>query len=105
MDDLVDEDEEADMAHAAEDGGWGKSGPPLTRAPNGAAPTSYARDASPLPAPKPQRPPGQANQSHAQSLDESETLFAVGEDGDRFSDDDGGASDGSERKALTGKKD
>lgn len=107
LDDLVD-DEEA-TREAAEDGGWGKSGPPLTRAENGNA--SDPRATSPLPAPKPQRPPGQPSNSHAQSLDEGETLFAVGEDGDRFSDDGEGdeegsdAHDDSERKRLTGKKD
>lgn len=52
------------------------------------------RQASPLPAPKPQKP----SSLPRQSLD-GETIFAVGEE-DRWSDDEGGDD---ERKKLTGK--
>ena len=49
------------------------------------------RDRSSLPVPTPQ----QAAQKPRDSLDGNETIFAVGEDGDRFSEDD---FDGSEER-------
>lgn len=55
------------------------------------------RDRSPLPAPRPQKPMTPLRES----LD-GDTIFAVGEDKDDFSDEDG---DGDERKRLTGKDD
>jgi len=62
--------------------GAGSSGPP------------HHRSVSPLPAPKPQRP---ASLPRA-SLD-GETIFAVGEDEDKWSDSEDG-----EREGLVGKK-
>ncbi|KAF2665197.1 integral membrane protein [Microthyrium microscopicum] len=59
-----------------------------------AAATQHHRSVSPLPAPKPQRP---ASLPRA-SLD-GETIFAVGEDDDKWSDDE----DSEERKGLVGK--
>jgi hypothetical protein len=61
--------------------------------------TSSNRDVSPLPAPKPQKP----IQPPRESLD-GETIFAVGEDGDKWSDDElEESSNAEERKKLTGK--
>lgn len=57
------------------------------------------RERSPLPAPQPQRPPGTMRNPN-ESLD-GETIFAVGEEAERFSDSDD--SDGQERKGLTRK--
>ncbi|KAI9671443.1 MAG: hypothetical protein M1831_004352 [Alyxoria varia] len=61
-------------------------------------PQPIDRTESPLPAPRPQRPPGSMRTPTA-SLDEGETMFAVGEEAEGSSDDD------EERQALTSKKD
>ncbi|KAI9875217.1 MAG: hypothetical protein M1830_008728 [Pleopsidium flavum] len=70
--------------------------PPEIRTPNG-----EDRDLSPMP-PKPVSPP-QRHQPR-ESLD-GETIFAVGEDADKWSDDEESVRDSSERKRLTGKDD
>ena len=63
--------------------------------PNGAA----ARDTSNIPQkPTPMAPP----MNPRESLD-GETIFAVGEDGDRWSDEDESPRNSSERKRLTSK--
>ena len=60
------------------------------------------RDNSPLPAPKPQKPV-----SHPRESLDGETIFAVGEDGDKFSDDDfdDDRDKSGETSKLTGKVD
>ncbi|KAI9667960.1 MAG: hypothetical protein M1821_000780 [Bathelium mastoideum] len=75
--------------------------------PNGNAPSAYDpvrssnRDASPLPAPRPTKPMPPPRES----LD-GETIFAVGDEGDKFSDDEVDTpADSDERKRLTGKDD
>ena len=91
--DSLDENDEADNRPPAYDR------PPTTV--NGDAGTKLSnanRGISPLPAPIPQRPPGSV-QPPRESLD-GETIFAVGEDGDKFSDDEGHEE---ERRGLTRK--
>lgn len=71
-----------------------EGGPPLYDGPTG----SINRDASPLPAPVPQRPLNVARASL-----ERETIFAVGEE-DRDSDISDDDDDDEERKGLTDAK-
>lgn len=81
------------MADSLDDEEEGRAPGERTPVPNGAT----ARDTSPLPqkaAPPPVHP--------RESLD-GETIFAVGEDGDRWSEDDDSPRNSSERKRLTGK--
>lgn len=74
----------------------GGNKPPAYDAPR----SSNNRDASPLPAPIPKKP---SSQLPRESLD-GETIFAVGEEGDRSDDDDEdyGEMHGDERQKLTG---
>ncbi|MCJ1299680.1 hypothetical protein MMC08_002473 [Hypocenomyce scalaris] len=69
--------------------------PPELRTPNGGA----NRPLSPVP-PK----PANENQHPRQSLD-GETMFAVGDDADKWSDDEESPRDSMERQNLTGKND
>jgi hypothetical protein len=81
------------MADSLDDEEEGRMPRELTPVPNGGA----ARDASSMPqkaAPPPVHP--------RESLD-GETIFAVGEDGERWSDDDDSPRNSSEGKRLTGK--
>lgn len=64
-----------------------------TPVPNGAA----ARDASPMPH-KPAPPP-----VHPRESLDGEPIFAVGDDGERWSEDDDSPPNSSEGKRLTGK--
>ncbi|KAF2240025.1 integral membrane protein [Viridothelium virens] len=75
--------------------------------PNGNARSAYDpvrpsnRDFSPLPAPRPTKPMPPPRESL-----EDETIFAVGDEGDKFSDDEGPSPiDADERKRLTAKDD
>jgi len=61
--------------------------------------TADGRSRSPLPAPTPQRAAAAARR---ESLDRNETIFAVGEDGDRFSLDDDDSDDEEQRRGLNG---
>ncbi|KAL9059980.1 MAG: hypothetical protein Q9162_000830 [Coniocarpon cinnabarinum] len=88
--DSLDDMDDDDTRTAAEDGGWGKQGPPVNKAGR-----SNGHAEEPLPAPTPQRPPG-AMRPSADNLD-GETIFAVGEDGDRSSEE----GDDEERQGLT----
>lgn len=54
--------------------------------------------------PVPPKPVGSTSQPHRESLD-GETIFAVGEDGDRWSDDDESPRNSGEKKRLTSKND
>ena len=82
------------MADSLDDEEEGRMPGDRTPVPNGAA----ARDASPMPGkPAPMAPPVNPRES----LD-GETIFAVGEDGDRWSDDES-PRNSSERKRLTSK--
>ena len=63
--------------------------------PNG----NTARNASPMP---PKSVPSAPPVNPRESLD-GETIFAVGEDGDRWSEDDDSPRNSSEHKRLTGK--
>lgn len=71
------------------------SSPPELGAPNGGA----TRPLSPVP-PKPVN----ENQHPRQSLD-GETMFAVGDDADKWSDDEDSPRHSMERQKLTGKND
>ena len=83
------------MADSLDDEEEGRMPGDRTPVPNGAA----ARDTSPMPPkPTPMAPPVNPRES----LD-GETIFAVGEDGDRWSDDDESPRNSSERKRLTSK--
>ena len=83
------------MADSLDDEEEGRMPGERTSVPNGAA----ARDVSPMPQKSaPVAPPVNPRES----LD-GETIFAVGEDGDRWSDDDESHRDSSERKRLTSK--
>jgi hypothetical protein len=83
------------MADSLDDEEEGRMPGERTPVPNGAA----ARDASPMP----QKPaPAPAPVHPRESLD-GETIFAVGEDGDRWSEDDDSPRNSSEGKRLTGK--
>jgi hypothetical protein len=83
------------MADSLDDEEEGRMPSDRTSVPNGAG----AREASPVPQkPAPMAPPVNPRES----LD-GETIFAVGEDGDRWSDDDDSPRNSSERKRLTGK--
>ena len=64
------------------------------------APRGINRDVSPLPAPVPQKPA----QLPRESLD-GETIFAIGEEGDKWSDDGDGEENEGEGRRLTGKGD
>jgi len=83
------------MADSLDDEEEGRIPGDRTPVPNGNA----ARDASPMPPkPAPTAPPVNPRES----LD-GETIFAVGEDGDRWSEDDDSPRNSSEHKRLTGK--
>lgn len=81
------------MADSLDDEEEGRMPGERTPVPNGAT----ARDASPMP-PKPAPPPVYPRES----LD-GETIFAVAEDGERWSEDDDSPRNSSEGKRLTGK--
>ena len=71
------------------------------RSPPRSSPTLGTRDLSPMP-PKPVSPP--RKDRVRDSLD-GETIFAVGEDADKWSDDEESVRNSGERKRLTGKND
>ena len=85
-------DMDSDLEGAAPNGGY--KAPPAYDPPR--SNNSHNRDASPLPAPVPQKPMPLPRES----LD-GETIFALGEE-DKESDDEG---DDGERKRLTGGRD
>lgn len=91
--DFLDENEEAGNRPPAYD-----RPPTSVNGATGPKASNANRGTSPLPVPIPQRPPGSL-QPPRESLD-GETIFAVGEDGDKFSDDEGHEE---ERKGLTRK--
>ena len=86
------------------EGGLGTPGSkPSNQPPAYDAPRGSNRDASPLPAPVPQKP---SPTWPRESMD-GETIFAVGEEGDRSDDDDDDDDDevGGDRSRLVGHSD